>query len=415
MDPDTGRNGTYDILVDGGIIKRVAKEIKDEGFEVVDAKGCIVMPGLVDLHVHLRDPGFTQKETIKTGSLAAAKGGFTTIVAMGNTMPAIDNPETLKYVLEKAEKEAAIHVLSVATLTKGMEGKELTDIKALKDAGAAALSEDGRTVMNAAVFRDALKLAAENGLLVLDHCEDADLKGRGAVSAGAKAKELGLIGISNAVEDVIIARDILLAAEEGASLHICHCSTKGSVEMIRQAKKAGIPVTGEVCPHHFTLTTEDIKAGDSNYKMAPPLREREDAEALKQGLREGIMDVISTDHAPHAPEEKGSDIASAAFGIVGLETAVGLTVTELVRPGILTYMQMAKCMSLRPAQLLGIDKGSLAEGKPADIVVIKDDKAYSIDKNGFLSKGRNTPFHGREVYGKVMYTICDGKVVWAQN
>lgn len=412
VDPASRTEGIADVEIRGGKVYRIAAHIESEGGESIDAEGCYVLPGLIDMHVHLRDPGYLHKETIETGAKAAAKGGFTTIVAMGNTNPAADNADTVRYVQKKAKETAPIHVLPVATVTKEMAGKELTDIEGLCAAGAAALSEDGKTVMDAGVFRQAMKQAAKCGLVILDHCEDENLKGDGVMHDDERVRRLGLKGISNAVEDTIIARDILLAKETGASLHICHCSTEDSVPMIAWAKKQGVHVSAEVCPHHFTLTTRDIKAGDSNYKMAPPLRAEKDVAALKKGLQEGIIDVIATDHAPHAEAEKRSDLNRAAFGIVGLETAVSLTLSELVLPGVLTWMQMAECMSYKPAQILGIDKGSITPGKAADLVIIHPGETYKINKEEFVSMGRNTPFHGREVTGRVKATICGGKIVY---
>ena len=418
LDPASNTDAVLDILTEDDRIVARGNEIKDEDLNgditILDAKGCYVMPGLIDLHVHLRDPGLEYKETLATGGNAAAKGGFTTIVAMANTKPVIDTPEKLLAVQERAAVESPVHVLQVGTLTKGMEGEELADIEGMIDAGVAALSEDGRTVMNAQLFREAAMIAAKHGIPILDHCEDSDMKSNGVMNDCEKAVELGVKGISNAVEDVIIARDILIAKELGLPLHICHCSTADSVKMIRLAKEEGLPITGEVCPHHFTLTSDDIPEHDSNYKMAPPLRAREDVDALKQGLKDGTMEAISTDHAPHAAEEKTSDMASAAFGIVGLETAVALTISELVEPGVLTPMQMAEKMSYNPSNILNLGKGSLENGKIADITIIDPAAEYVVDKETFASKGRNTPFDGRKVKGKVKATICDGKIVYQE-
>lgn len=423
LDPATNTDEIMDILTVDDKIAARGNEIYDKDLAgnldgdcaVIDAKGCYVMPGLIDLHVHLRDPGLEYKETIATGGRAAARGGFTTIVAMANTKPVIDTPEKLQAVQERASVESPINVLQAGSLTIGMEGEELADIEGMVEAGAYVLSEDGKTVMNAQLFREAAAMAAKNGIPILDHCEDSNMKSNGVMNDCEKAVELGVKGISNAVEDVIIARDILIAKELGAPLHICHCSTADSVKMIQLAKKEGLAVTGEVCPHHFTLTSDDIPGHDSNYKMAPPLRSSEDVKALKQGLKDGIMDVISTDHAPHAAKEKTSDMASAAFGIVGLETAVALTVSELVEPGILTPLQMAEKMSYNPSKILGLGKGSLETGKTADITIIDPCTEYVIDKETFVSKGRNTPFDGRKVRGKVVATICDGEIVFEER
>lgn len=414
IDPTVPLNQVMDILVEDGKIIKVEESIQEEAQEVIQADGYYVMPGFIDLHVHLREPGFEYKETIYTGALAAAKGGFTTICPMPNTKPATDSPERIAYIIEKAKKEAAVHILPVGAITIGQEGSILTDIEGMAKAGAAAISEDGKSVMNAALYKEAMNLARKNNLVVMAHCEDKNLVGKGAMNAGKKAEELEIEGISNAVEDIIVARDILLAKETNARLHLCHCSTKDSVRMIKEAKEERISVTGEVCPHHFTLTEDDIIEDDANFKMNPPLRTKKDVEALKEGLKEGIMDVISTDHAPHSEEEKKKSIKEAPFGIVGLETAAALTITELVRTGYLDFLGMAEKMSTNPAKVLGIDKGSLKPGKAADITILDPEEVYTIDVKDFVSKGKNSPFQGREVYGKIKMTIVDGKIVYQE-
>lgn len=420
LDPLTKRNGKGDVLLEAGRIAKVAEQIPEKGMSesreavrVIDASGCFLMPGFIDLHVHLRDPGLEYKETLATGGQAAARGGMTTVCAMPNTKPVIDTKELVESVHRRAEKESPVHVIQLGAVTKGQEGEELADIAGMAEAGCHAISEDGKSVMNASLYRQGMKQAKEAGISVFAHCEDITMVEGGVMNADDKAEALGLKGITNAVEDVIVARDILLAKETGVRLHLCHCSTADSVKMIAEAKKEGLPVTGEVCPHHFTLCTEDILCDDGNYKMNPPLRSRADMEALKQGLGEDIMDVISTDHAPHGEQEKNGSMRDAAFGIVGLETAASLTYTELVEPGILTPMQMAEKMSFNPARILGLeDKGSVSEGKIADLVVFDPNAEYVIDKATFRSKGKNTPFDGRRVKGKVRYTIVDGVVVY---
>ena len=415
LDPDTRKDGIYDVLTEDGVIRKVAPEIEEPADQVLEAEGCWVMPGLIDLHVHLRDPGLTHKETVETGAAAAAHGGITTIVAMPNTKPVVDDEHKVSYVHNKAKSCTLVHVLQAGAVTKGQKGEELADIEKMAAAGAPAISEDGKSVMNSGLYRKAMKIAAQCGIPVLAHCEDINLVEGGVVNADPAMEKLGLKGISNAVEDVITARDIMLAKETGARLHLCHCSTADSVRMVAEAKKEGLPVTAEVCPHHFTLSTEDISGPDTNYKMNPPLRTRADVEALRQGLKDNIMDVISTDHAPHSAQEKAQSMEKAPFGIVGLETSVALTITELVEPGILTPMQMAEKMSYNPAKVLGIDKGSLAEGKPADITIIDPDAEYVIDTRTFFSKGKNTPFNGKKVKGLVRATICDGKIAYLEN
>lgn len=412
IDPGTKTDKVQDVYVVDGIIEKVGENLKCKADQEIQAKGCYVMPGLIDLHVHLRDPGQEYKEDIQSGAAAAAKGGFTTIVAMPNTKPVIDEKTRVEYVMHKAENVAAIHVLQAGAITKGMKGETLADIRDMAEAGCPAISEDGKSVMNTRLYYEGMKVAAELGIPVLAHCEDIDLVCGGCMNDDAKAEELGLPGITNAVEDTITARDIILAGQTGAHLHLCHCSTEGAAIMLRMAKEQGIDVTGEVCPHHFTLTSDDIPGDNPNYKMNPPLRTRKDVEALKQALHDDVMDVISTDHAPHSAAEKTGSMRSTPFGIVGLETSVALTLTELVGTGVITPMQMAEKMSYNPAKVLHIDKGTLEEGKEADIVIIDPDKEYTIDKNTFVSRSKNTPFHGRKVKGQVMWTICGGKIVY---
>lgn len=415
INPSENLDKVMDIFVEDGIIKEKAESIEKQADTVIDAAGCYVMPGLIDLHVHFRDPGLTYKEDIETGSKAAAKGGFTTVCCMPNTKPVVDNVETVKYIIEKGEKTGLTNVLPVGAVTKNMAGVEITDVEELKKAGICAISEDGKSVMNSGVYRKAMKNATKANVPVLAHCEDINLVEGGVINLGDKSSELGVKGISNAVEDVIAMRDIMLAKETGATLHLCHCSTKDSVEMVKRAKEEGIKVTAEVCPHHFSMCSDDITSNDGNFKMNPPLRAREDMEALIKGLQDDIMDVISTDHAPHSAEEKAKDLEHAPFGIVGLETSVALTVTNLVKKGYLTPMQMAAKMSYNPAKVLGIPKGTLDEGKIADITIIDPDKEYTIDVNNFESKGKNTPFDGYKVSGEVEYTILNGKIVYSNK
>ena len=415
INPSENLDKVMDIFVEDGIIKEKAESIEKQADTIIDAAGCYVMPGLIDLHVHFRDPGLTYKEDIETGSKAAAKGGFTTVCCMPNTKPVVDNVETVKYIIEKGEKTGLTNVLPVGAVTKNMAGVEITNVEELKKAGICAISEDGKSVMNSGVYRKAMKNAAKANVPVLAHCEDINLVEGGVINLGDKSSELGVKGISNAVEDVIAMRDIMLAKETGATLHLCHCSTKDSVEMVKRAKEEGIKVTAEVCPHHFSMCSDDITSNDGNFKMNPPLRAREDMEALIKGLQDDIMDVISTDHAPHSAEEKAKDLEHAPFGIVGLETSVALTVTNLVKKGYLTPMQMAAKMSYNPAKVLGIPKGTLDEGKIADITIIDPDKEYTIDVNTFESKGKNTPFDGYKVSGEVEYTILNGKVVYSNK
>ena len=416
MNPATSFDEIADVLVEENQVKKIGKDISEDGVsQVIDATGCFVFPGLIDLHVHFRDPGLTHKEDIATGSAAAAHGGFTTVVAMPNTKPVADSVEVIRYVNDKAAEVGLTHVIQAGAITKGMQGEELSDLEGMIAEGILAISEDGKSVMNSNLYREAMKIAAKNHIAVLAHCEDINLVNGGVINQGAKSEELGVGGISNAVENIIAAIDIMLAEETGATLHLCHCSTKETVELVRDAKAKGIKVSGEVCPHHFTLTDQDIVAGDSNYKMNPPLRGKEDVEALKEGLKDGIMDVISTDHAPHTAEEKVSDLNKAPFGIVGLETSAALTYTELVLKGYLTPMQMVEKMSVNPAGILGIPKGDISEGHIADITIFDPNAQYEIHSADFVSKGKNMPFEGRKVTGRVVTTILDGNVVYKYN
>ena len=372
INPATGMNEVADVLVENGVVSKIEKGIKEKADRKINAKGCFVMPGFIDMHVHLRDPGFEEKETIETGCRAAAHGGYTTILAMPNTKPVVDNPDVVNYVHNKAKTVGLVNVLQVGAVTKNQEGKELADIEGMVKAGIPAISEDGKSVMNAQLYREAMEKAAKLGIVVLAHCEDKNLVNGGVMNEDEHAREPGLKGITNSVEDIIVARDIMLSHDTGAKLHLCHCSTEDSVMMVDLAKQKNVKVTAEVCPHHFTLTSDDIRKiapemdveknviaadadADTNFKMNPPLRTKKDVEALRVGLRDNIMDVISTDHAPHTFADKNTSMKNAPFGIVGLETAACLTYTELVLGGYLTPMQMAEKMSYNPAKIVGLD------------------------------------------------------------
>ena len=412
VDPANYIDGKKDILIEDGKIKKVADFIvEDEDTNVIDADEKAVMPGFIDLHVHLREPGFEYKETIETGSKAAARGGVTSICPMPNTKPVIDSPESVKDLLKRADC-SPVHILPIGACTIGQEGKELADIEGMKDAGIVALSEDGKSVMDSALFRKLLKEAARLDLPMFSHCEDKALVEGGVMNKGKKSEELGLPGITNSVEDVIVARDIIMSKEAGNRLHLCHCSTADSVVLVEMAKKQGLPVSAEVCPHHFTMSDDEITEDNGRFKMNPPLRNRADVDALKEGLKTGIMEVISSDHAPHGKEEKDQSMLKAPFGIVGLETSFALGYTELVDKGVLTLSQLVEKMSVNPAKVLGIDKGNLAPGKAADIVIADITKEYKIDSSKFVSKGKNTPFDGKKVKGRVITTIVDGKIVY---
>ena len=416
IDPETGLHEKADVLIVQDRIKQIYVYSKGEQWTgsdelVMNAEGMYVMPGFIDLHVHFRDPGLTYKEDIVTGSRAAAAGGVTTVCAMPNTKPVVDSVETLQYVMDKAEKEAYVHVRQVSAITKGMEGKELVDMKAMLDAGAVAFSEDGKSVMDINVYREAMKQAAKYHAVIMAHCEDKNLVGKGVLNEGVASERYQVPGIPNSVEDVITARDIFLAHETGAKLHLCHCSTIGTVELMRMAKRLGADVTAEVCPHHFTLTDADIKEPDSNYKMNPPLRKEEDVQALIGGLVDGTMQTVSTDHAPHSDEEKAAYFDKAPFGIVGLETSAALTYTALVSTGLMDIMDMARKMSYNPAHVIGIDGeyGKLTVGAKADVVIFDPQEEWTVDPTKFESKGHNTPYAGQTLKGKVKTTIVDGE------
>lgn len=415
IDPASGKDGIYDILVEDGMIAGVDASIPKGDNDIIDAAGCFVMPGLVDLHVHFREPGFEYKETIKTGSMAAAHGGVTTVFPMPNTKPVIDSVDMYDKVQTIIDRDAVVNVHQVASVTLRQQGETPVDVAALKKAGCIAISEDGKSVMNSQVYREAMKAAAAEDVLVMAHCEDKNLVNGGALNEGVASRRYHVNGITNAVEDVIVARDILLSKETGCRLHLCHCSTADSVKLIKAAKEEGLKVTGEVCPHHFMLCDEDIIEDNADYKMNPPLRSRADMEAVREGLRNGTMDVISTDHAPHSAEEKAKPIGAAPFGITGIETSLCLTYTGLVLTGILTPMQMVEKMSYNPAKIAGIDRGTLLPGRPADIIIVNVDDEIVIDRNNFVSKGHNTPFDGYKVKGIVEYTIVGGKIVYKRS
>ena len=436
LDPATDTDQIADIYIEDGCVKKIGTKLKEKADQIIDASGKYVMPGFIDLHVHLRDPGQTDKETIETGAAAAAKGGYTTIIAMPNTKPVVDNSDVLSYVLNKGKSVTPVHIYQAGAVTVGMAGEKLTDMADMAAHGAIAFSEDGKSVMSTKLCRDAMHMLAKLDLPFLDHCEEKTLVDNGVINDDANCERLGLPGIHNTVENVIASRDYLLATEAGARLHLCHCSTKEVVGMLRAAKQYGHNVTAEVCPHHFTLTSDDIpdapahvqegkdiptlsvmpasKAGLEmvNYKMNPPLRTAADRAALIEGLRDGSIDCIATDHAPHSAADKNKGMLEAPFGIVGLETAAALTYSELVLKDVLTPLQMAEKMSYNPAKVLRLDAGTIAEGKDADLVIFDPNATYTIDKNTFVSKSKNTPFHGRKVTGRVDMTIIGGNVVY---
>lgn len=413
LNPADRMDCVADVLIqDGKITQIAAGGLSEDADRIIDASGCWVMPGFIDMHVHLRDPGQTDKETIETGSDAAAAGGYTTIVAMANTSPVVDNVDTWKYVMDKASSYGRVRVLQAGSITKGLEGKELSDLSGLIDAGCRVFSEDGRSVMDSSLMRRAMKIIHAAGGIILDHCEDKPLVEGGVVNM-TESDRLGLKGISNAVEDIIATRDIMLSAETGCRLHLCHCSTAGAEEYLYRAQQMGLKVSGEVCPHHFTLSCEDIPdRNDSAYKMNPPLRTKRDVMALRDGLARGVFECISTDHAPHTAQEKSGDFTSAPFGIVGLETAASLAYTVLVRGRYLSPMGMAERMSFGPATILGAGGGDISMGRTADVVIFDPAEEYTVDPSRFMSKGRNTPFAGMRLTGRVKTTIHSGRITY---
>ena len=412
VDPDSGTEGVRDLYIENGLVAGVSAGITKEADTVLDASGLTVFPGLVDLHVHLRDPGQTHKEDLISGTEAAARGGVTTLLAMPNTVPPMDSIARIDYVRNKAKAMSRIHVYQASAITCMMQGAELVDIEGLASSGIRAWSEDGKSVMNPFLMREAMQRIARVDGLICDHCEDSDLARGGVMNDDDAAARLHLPGIPSSTEDIIAARDVLLAMETGVRLHLCHCSTANSVKIVSLGKESGARVSAEVCPHHFVLTSDDIPGDDANYKMNPPLRTSADVEALKEGLANGTIECISTDHAPHSEEEKSQGFRRSPFGIVGLETSAALTYTELVKGGVLTLMQMAEKMSRNPARILGVPGGSLKEGMPADIAVFDFEYPWRIDPRQFVSRGRNTPFAGREVYGAAVYTISGGQIVY---
>ena len=412
VDPGKMTVKKNDVLIEDRVITKIGKNIEQEADQIIDATDCYVMPGFVDLHVHLRDPGFEYKETVDTGAKSAARGGFTTILAMPNTKPVADNEEIIKYIENKARDLAPIKVRQIGAITKGQKGRELADIEGMVKAGSPAISEDGKSVKDSSIYVVGLREAARCNIPVFAHCEDKELAAGGVMNSGETARKLNLPGIPNAAEDVIIARDIVLAKEAGARLHICHVATAMGIDLIDWAKRKGWQVSGEVCPHHFTLCDEDITEDNAAFKMNPPLRSRHDLEAVRKGIADDVIDVIATDHAPHSQEEKGGSMMGSAFGIVGLETAAALTYTELVKKDVITIEKMAAKMSLNPAKIIGLNRGKVQKGEIADLVVFNPNVEWTIDPKNFASKGKSTPFGGRKVYGRVINTIFSGKIVY---
>ncbi|MFZ5649981.1 MAG: dihydroorotase [Bacillota bacterium] len=412
VDPVSGSVRVSDVLIENGVIAEMGTGIKKTGAEVVNAVGRLVAPGFLDMHVHLREPGYEAKETVETGCRAAVRGGFTSVACMPNTSPVADSGPVIRYILERAGKAGLSRVYPIGAITKGSLGKELSEMADLKNSGAVAVSDDGRPVADSGVMRRAMHYAAMLGLPVISHCEDRALAGEGVMNEGYTSTRLGLRGIPRAAEEIMVARDIVLAELTGCRLHIAHVSTAGTVRIIRDAKARGIPLTAEVAPHHFTLTDRAVEGYDTSTKVNPPLRGEEDVAALKEAIADGTIDVIATDHAPHTTEEKDSEYDRAPFGMVGLETAVGLVWTELVAERVISPARAVAMLSVNPAKILGLKTGPLAPGAVADITIIDPDLEERVDPESFRSKGRNTPFAGRLLKGMPVMTIVGGIPVY---
>lgn len=411
IDPANNINGTKDILISNQKISKVGKSITDKSAKTIDAKGKIVAPGLIDMHVHLREPGREDEETVESGSRAAVKGGFTTIASMPNTEPSVDTVSVVEMIIDKAKEVGLASVLPVAAITKNREGKEISEMADLLNTGAVAFSDDGNPVMNSELMRRALEYSKMFDKPIIIHAEDDTLSERGQMNEGAVSTVLGLKGIPNAAEEVIVARDIILAEEMGGKVHFAHVSSKGSVELIRQAKKRGLDVTCEVTPHHLIFTDEALKGFDTDLKVNPPIRSQEDRKALRKGLSDGTIDAIASDHAPHASFEKDQEFELAPFGMIGLETTLPMLLTELVNKDGISLIKIIEKLTQRPAEILGIEAGNLSEGSKADIVVFDPKAETKVDASSFESKSRNTPFDGWKASGMVDYVIKNGKVV----
>ena len=413
IDPAKGTDDVMDMVIDGGKIKAMGHYPENGEYEtVIDASGLTVGPGLIDVHVHFRDPGLTYKEDIGTGAAAAKKGGFTTVVTMANTKPPVDSEETVRYVLEEGKK-TGIHVLPAACVSVGMKGQELTDMDALKAAGAVGFTDDGIPLMDQKLVRQAMLKAKELDVPLSFHEEDPAFISENGIHAGEAAKALGIQGSPALAEDALVARDCMLALHTGASVNIQHISSVNSVRMVKLAKELGADVTVEVTPHHFTLTESAVLEHGAMAKMNPPLRTEKDRLGIIEGIRDGSIDMIATDHAPHSAEEKAVEpVWKAPSGIIGLETALALAVTNLVKPGHLTMVQLMEKMSLNPAKLYRFDKGSVAEGADADLVIFDENERWTVTEDDIASKSHNTPFIGAELYGRVKYTICGGRIVY---
>ena len=409
VSPADGLDGKLDILIRDGRIAAVGEKLSTDG-EIIDAEGLTAIPGLVDMHVHLRDPGQTDKEDILSGCRAAAAGGVTSLLAMPNTAPTVDSPETVRYILDKA-KDADARVYVAAAITKWLKSEEPTDLAALRAAGAVGLSDDGRPVVNTRYLQNAMRQAPKLGMTVAAHCEELFLADGGKINEGEVSRALGIKGIPASAEDCGTAREIALAAAENVPIHICHVSTKTSVALIRDAKRRGVRVTAETAPHYFSLTERELLGRDADYRMNPPLRTQADVDAIKEGLRDGTLDCIATDHAPHTPDDK-ADFVKAPNGSIGMETSFAVGMTYLVKAGVLSFEELVRKMSVNPARILGIPAGTLAVGANADIALVDPDEVWTVDPERLHGKSKNTPFKGLDLTGRVKKTLLGGRIVF---
>lgn len=412
VDPAQNLDRICDVAIEDGTILEIAEDVSTVGAEEFDASGLIVAPGFIDMHVHLREPGFEQAETIESGSRAAAAGGFTSVCCMPNTHPVNDNTGITKYILERARQTGVVNVYPIGAITKNSLGTELTDAEAMKRAGIVAISDDGKPVMNARVAREAMERAAALDLPLIEHCEDLDLSEGGVMHEGARSEQLGVRGIPRSSEDVMVARDIILAELTGARYHVAHISSKYAAEMVAFAKRRGLRVSAEATPHHFVLVDADIPPQNCNYKMKPPLRERCDVDAVTQGVASGAIDAIATDHAPHPETEKQQVFERCPFGIIGFETALGLALERLYHSGKLGLAHLVRLFTQGPAEILSLKRGTLRAGLAADVTIFGLDHEWTYDVNRSPSKSRNTPFHGRKFRGGPVATIVAGKIIW---
>ncbi|MDI6606022.1 MAG: dihydroorotase [Candidatus Omnitrophota bacterium] len=412
IDPANKLDQALDILIEDSRIAKVAKNITASAALTLEAGAKLVLPGLVDMHVHLREPGREDKETVESGTTAALKGGVTSLLAMANTEPAIDCPENVRLLQGIINKSSRVNVFITAAVTKDRQGVELTDFRGLKKLGVLAVSDDGSSVDSESLMLEALKNAKNAGLVVICHCQDTSLSGRGVVNRGIVSTRMGLRGISNESEYLRVKRDLRLAEKADAPIHIAHLSCAESVELVAQAKKKGLQVTAETAPHYFALDEEGALGFDTNRKMNPPLRSKKDVAAIRQGLKDGTLDAVASDHAPHTESDKEIEFERAEFGVTGLETELAVSITELIRPGVLDWSELVKKLSLNPARILKIDKGTLAVGADADLIVVNPDKEWVVQREGLVSKSKNSPFLGTRLSGVVEYTICGGKIAY---